>query len=329
MAKVFVSRELPGNALKKLTDSEHEVDVSEFDRQLAYQEFIERAKGADAVLSFLTDKINGAVADEIGPQLKVISNYAVGFDNITVDELTQKGIVVANTPSEEVNESVAEHSWALMLALARRIVEADEATKRGAYKGWEPHIFLGSNMIGKTLGIVGLGSIGSMVARRAKGWHMRVLYNKRSHDEEAERELGVEFADLDQLLAESDFVTLHVPLTPETHHLMNKETLGMMKKGAYLVNTARGPVVAEKDLADIMRTGHLGGVALDVFENEPAINPELVGMENVVLTPHIASATWEARNRMGDQAVDAILKVLSGQMPENIVNKDVWETRRS
>lgn len=326
--KIFVTRKFPGTALDKLSNSGHEVEISQLDRPLAAEELLEKGKGVDALLTLLTDEINAEVVDAIGPQLKIVSNYAVGFDNIVVDELTEKGVVVTNTPCDEVNEAVAEHAWALMLALARRIVEADESVKRGAYKGWEPSIFLGVNMTGKTLGIIGLGRIGTMVAERARGWNMRVLYNKRSRDEEAERKYGVEFAELDRLLAESDFVTLHVPLTPDTTHMMNKDTFAKMKKGAFLVNTARGPVVDEHDLVNALRTGHLGGAGLDVFETEPNVNPELIGMENVILTPHIASATWEAREKMGIMAVDAILDVFSDKKPQNIVNEEVWDKRR-
>jgi glyoxylate reductase len=322
--KIFVSRKIPGTALDKLASSGNEVNISEFDRPLTAKEFLERAKGADAILSLLTDKIDGEVVDAIGPQLKIISNYAVGFDNIKVNELTDRGMVVTNTQADEINEAVAEHAWALILSLARRIVEADEATRKGAYRGWEPSIFLGVSLIGKTLGIVGLGRIGSMVARRSKGYEMKVLYNKRSRDEKAEKGLGIEYADLDKLLAESDFVTIHLPLTDQTRQMFSRENLSKMKKGSYLINTARGPIVNEQDLADALRSGHLAGVALDVFENEPNINAELVGMENVVLTPHIASATWEAREKYGQLAVDAILQTLSGEQPPNIVNREVW-----
>ena len=328
MAKIFVTRKIPGSALDKLKSSENEVVVSEFDRPLTAEELLEKGKGVDALMTLLTDKVNGDVLDSIGPQLRVVSNYAVGFDNIMVKEATDRGVVITNTPSDEVNESVAEHAWTLMLALARRIVEADEATKRGAYKGWEPNIFLGVNLVGKTLGIIGLGRIGLRTAKRAKGWDMRVMYNKRSRDEKAESELGIEFSSLDDLLAQSDFVSMHVPLTEDTRHMINKETLAKMKKGAYLINTARGPVVDEHDLVDSLRSGQLAGAALDVFDNEPNVNPELVGMENVILTPHIASATWEARNKMGTQAVEAVLNTFSGKMPSNIVNKDVWSKRR-
>ncbi len=326
--KIFVVRKIPGGALERLFSSGNEVKVSEFDRPLTEEELLQGADGCDALLTLLTDKINADVMDAIGPQLKIISNYAVGFDNIDVEAATQRGIVVTNTPSDEVNQAVAEHTWALILALARRIVEADESVKRGAYSGWEPAIFLGVSLAGKTLGIIGLGRIGTMVARRAKGFGMRVLYNKRSRDEEAEKELGVEFSELDKLLAESDFITLHVPLTDETRHMINKSAFEKMKKGAFLVNTARGSVIDEHDLVDALRSGILGGAALDVFDNEPNVNPELINMENVILTPHIASATWEAREKMGQQAVEAILKVLAGEKPENLVNENVWDSRR-
>lgn len=314
--------------MEKLKEAGYEFDVSEVDRPLTGEELVEKVKGADGLLTLLTDRIDGDLMDAAGPQLKIISNYAVGVDNIDVKGASDRGIVVVNTPSEEVNEAVAEHTWALILSLARRIVEADEATRRGGYKGWEPDIFLGVNLVGKTLGIVGLGRIGSMVARRAKGYNMTVLYNKRTPDKEAEKELGVKFVTVDELLGQSDFVSLHVPLTEETRHMMNKETLGKMKVGAFLINTARGPVVAERDLVEALKSGHLGGAALDVYDNEPTIDPELIGMENIVLTPHIASATKEARDKMGEQAVAAILDSLEGKKPANLVNEEVWEKRR-
>ena len=326
MAKIFVTRKIPGNI--EILKNNNEFSTSEFDRPLTSQELIEKAKGSDAILSLLTDKIDGEVMDAIGPQLKVISNYAVGFDNINIKDATDRGIVVCNTPCDEVDEAVAEHTWALISSLSRRVVEADEATKRGAYKGWEPDIFLGTSLIGKTLGIIGLGGIGQMVARRAEGYKMKVVYNKHTRDTECEEKLGVKYCTLDTLLSESDVVTLHVPLTEETRHLMNKSAFEKMKRGSFLINTARGTVVDEHDLVDALRSGHLSGAALDVFDNEPNIDPELVGMENVILTPHIASATHEAREAMATLAVNGIVKTLSNELPENIVNKDVWETRR-
>lgn len=328
MAKIYVTRKIPGESLEKLKTSGNDVTISDVGRPLTPEELLNGIKGADAVLSLLTDKIDGDVMDAAGPQLKIISNYAVGFDNIDTDAATKRGIIVCNTPSDEVNEAVAEHTWALILALARRIVEADEATRRGAYKGWEPDIFIGTNVIGKALGIVGLGRIGTMVARRATGYKMNVLYNKREPDPTAEQELGVKFVSLDELLRQSDFVTLHVPLTDETRHMINKDTLAKMKTGAFLVNTARGPVINERDLVDALRSGHLGGAALDVFDNEPNIAPELIEAPNVITTPHIASATWEARNKMGEQAVAAIIDTMTGTKPQNMVDEKVWEVRR-
>lgn len=326
MAKIFVTRKIPGNI--EILKNDKEFSMSEFDRPLTPQELIEKAQGSDALLSLLTDKIDGDVMDAIGPQLKIISNYAVGFDNVNIKDATDRGIVVCNTPCDEVDEAVAEHTWALISALSRRVVEADEATKRGAYKGWEPDIFLGTSLIGKTLGIVGLGGIGQMVARRADGYKMKVIYNKHTRDTDCEEKLGVKYCTLDTLLSESDVVTLHVPLTEETRHLMNKSAFEKMKRGSFLINTARGAVVDEHDLVEALRTGHLAGAALDVFDNEPNIDPELVGMENVILTPHIASATHEAREAMATLAVNGILKTLRNEVPENIVNKEVWENRR-
>jgi len=325
---IFITRKIPGENLKALTDLGHTVDVSPYDRPLEEEELVERVAGKDVLLTLLTDRIDSDLMDAAGPQLKIISNYAVGFDNIDIKAATDRGIVVTNTPSDEVNEAVAEHTWALILCLSRRIVEADEATRRGGYRGWEPDIFMGKSLIGKTLGIVGLGRIGSMVARRAIGYNMTLLYNKRTPDVEAERKLGIQFVSLDELLAKSDYVTLHVPLTDETRGMMNTQSFSKMKQGSFLVNTARGPIVSEHDLVEALRSGHIAGAALDVFENEPDINPELLGMQNVILTPHIASATWEARNKMGQQAITAILDALQGKKPENIANPDVWEKRR-
>jgi glyoxylate reductase len=333
--KIFVTRKIPGNHLEKLKTSGNEVIISEFDRPMTGEELVSGVKGAEAILSLLTDRIDGDLMDAAGPQLKIISNYAVGFDNVDIKAATDRGIVVTITPSEEVNEAVAEHTWALIMALARRIVESDEFirqqgyfAKMGGYKGWEPDLFLGPSLLGKTLGIIGLGRIGGMVARRAKGYNMTILYNKHKPDPEAEKEFGVKFATLDELLAQSDFVSLHVPLTDETRGMINKETLAKMKKSAYLINTARGPVVDESDLIEALKSGKIKGAALDVFESEPNVSPELISMPNVVMTPHIASATWEAREKMGEQAVTAILDILSSKKPENIVNEEIWERRR-
>ncbi len=317
--KVLITRQIPGDYLDKFESAGFEVDLWKEDRPMPREVFLEKAAGVDALLCLLTEKIDAELFDKAGANLKMVSNYAVGFDNIDVDEAKKRGIVVTNTPCKEVNEAVAEHTWALILALSRRIVESDEAIRRGGYYGWDPDVFLGRSLVGKTLGIVGLGNIGSMVARRAAGYEMKVVYNKRTQDPQAESELGVKFVSLDELLAVSDFVSLHVPLTEETRGMMDKTAFEKMKRGSFLINTARGPVVREQDLAEALRSGVLAGAALDVFENEPNINPELLAMENVILTPHIASSTVEARLKMTELAVSSILDFFAGKEVANKV----------
>jgi glyoxylate reductase len=326
--KILVTRQIPGDHLSKLKEAGHEVVISDVNRPLTPGELVEKVKGVDIILSLLTDKIDGEIMDAAGPELKIISNYAVGFDNVDIQAATDRGIIITNTPCDEVNEAVADHTFALLLSLNRRIVEADKAVREGAYKGWEPNVFLGSNIKGKTLGIIGMGRIGGMVAKKAKGFEMNVLYNKREPDKSLEEELGVKFASLDDLLANSDFVSIHVPLTEETRHMISKVALAKFKKGAFLINTARGPIVNENDLVESLRNGQLAGAGLDVFDNEPNLNPELIGLNNVVLTPHIASATEEAREKMGELAVAAILDFVGDKMPANIANPDAWPKRR-
>lgn len=320
MSKILITRKIPGKALEKLKD--HEVVTFDFDRVMTPQEILEYGPGTDAVLTLLTDRWTAEMMDAF-PNLKIIANYAVGFDNVDLEAATERGIVVTNTPSNEVNEAVAEFTWAMIFSLAKQTVAADNFAKAGKYSGWRPDIFLGHNLTGKTLGIVGLGRIGSMVAKRAEGFEMKMLYNTRNRDQEAENSMHVEYKELEQLLGESDFVTLHVPLVEETKHLVNAEKIGKMKQGAYLINTARGGIVDEEALVEALKSGKLAGAALDVHEKEPQMNPELMQMDNVILTPHIASATVEVREKMTEQAVDAVLKVLAGEEPETIVNKEV------
>lgn len=323
--KIFITRQVPGLNIDKL-QAVGEVVISPHDRPISLEELVNGVATADALLCLLNDHIDAKVLDN-APNLKIISNYAVGFDNIDVKSATERGIVVTNTTCDQVSEAVAEFTWAMMLTLSRRIIEGDEFGRKGAYRGWEPDLFLGRDVYGKTLGIVGLGRIGTMVARRAKGFNMSVLYNKRERDEKVEQELGVQFSELDTLLATADFVTLHVPLSAETRHMIGEPQLSGMKPTAFLVNTARGGVVDERALVAALKSGKIAGAALDVHENEPEMNPELLMMENVILTPHIASATVEAREKMTELAVDAIVKTLAGEKPQNLVNEEVWEKR--
>lgn len=315
--KVVITRPIPGSAIERLRQAGYDLQINPNDRVLPADELKSFVAGADAILALLTDRIDAEVLDAAGSNLKVISNYAVGFDNIDLEAAKQKNIIITNTPSDKISECVAEFTWAVILALSRRVIEGDEFGRKGAYRGWEPDIFLGRDVYGKTLGIIGLGRIGSMVARRAKGFNMEIVYTKKEPDPKAEQELKVKYQDLSSLLTQSDYVTLHVPLTPETHHLISEETLSQMKPSAYLINTARGGVVDEHALVTALKSGKIAGVALDVHENEPNMNPELLLMENVILTPHIASATHEVREEMTKIAVDNILAVLSGQPPLN------------
>lgn len=332
---IFVTRKIPGDSLEKLKVGGNEVTISELDRPLTPEELLSKSKGVDAILSLLTDRIDADLMDAIGPQLKIISNYAVGFDNVDVKAASDRGIIVTNTPSDEVNEAVAEHTWALILALTRRVVESDEFVRHqgyfaqtGGYKGWEPGMFLGPSVKGKTLGIIGLGRIGTMVAIRAKGYDLNVLYNKHEPDSAVEADYGLKFVPLDELLSNSDFVTIHVPLTDETRGMIDKDTFEKMKNGSYLINTARGPIVDESDLISALESGKLAGAALDVFESEPNVSPKLISMPNVIMTPHIASATFEAREKMGEQSVGAILDVFQDVKPQNMVDEKVWSNRR-
>src|SRR3989344_4104600 len=310
MARIFVTRKIPfwDEISKPLADAGHELTVYPNNRKIERPELLaELEKGYEALLCLLTEKIDEEVLVHAG-NLKMVANDAVGFDNIDVPACQRKNIMVTNTPSNKVNESVAEHAWALMLALTRRIVEAHEFMRNAAYEGWEPEIFVGQDMAGKTLGIVGMGRIGTMVAKRAEGFGMKVVSFSRSG--------GVS---LEDLVKQSDYVSLHVPLTAETKHLINAKNLPLFKKTAYLVNTARGPVVNEVEVVEALRAGMLAGYGMDVYENEPHPNPEMLGMPNVVMTPHIASATVAARRDMGEIAVKNLVEGLAGRVPPNLV----------
>ncbi len=320
--KVYITRRIPEPGIEMIR-KEHEVEINPYDRVLTREELLQAVKGKDGILCLLTDKIDAEVFDAAGPQLKVVSNYAVGYDNIDVNEATKRGIVVTNTPGV-LTETTADLAWALILATARRIVEADKFTRAGKYEGWAPMLFLGQDVYGKTLGIVGMGRIGQAVARRAKGFNMKVLYNDiRRIPEETEKELNATFVSLDELLEQSDFVSLHTYLSPETYHLINEERLRKMKKTAYLINTSRGPVVDESALVRALKEGWIAGAGLDVYEFEPKLVPGLAECENAVLLPHIASASVETRTKMATMAAENLLAVLAGKMPPNPVNPEV------
>ncbi len=297
----------------------HNVTVSPHDRVLSKSELIEMGRGSDALLCLLTDKIDGEVLDGIGSQVKIVANYAVGFDNLDLAAIKQRGIIATNTPGV-LTESVAEHAFSLILSIAHRIPESDRFTRAGKYHGWEPELLLGQDVSHKTIGILGLGRIGSRVAYHARGFDMRVLYYDVKRNEQFEQEMKAEFrATPEEILRESDFVSVHVPLLPTTRHLINAERLAMMKRSAYLVNTSRGPVIDEAALVEALRNGVIRGAALDVFENEPALAPGLAELENVILTPHTASATEETRAEMSRLAAENIIAFSEGKAPPNLI----------
>lgn len=321
--KVFVTRRLPKLALE-LLGKETDFEVNPEDRVLKKEEIIAGVKEKDALLCMLTDKVDAEVMDA-SRRLKVISNCAVGFDNIDVNAATKKGIAVSNTPGV-LTETTADLTWALLMAVARRIVKADEYVRTEKWDGWAPMLFLGEDVHGKTLGIIGLGRIGLAMARRAKGFDMKVLYHDVRRKERLEKELGIKYVSFDELLRESDFITCHVPLLPSTYHLIGERELKLMKRSAYLINTSRGPVVDELALVKSLEEGQIAGTALDVFENEPRIPKELIKMDNVVLMPHIGSASVETRTKMATIAVENLLSVLRGKVPPNLVNPEIIKT---
>lgn len=321
MAKIFITRKIPDAGIKKLKER-FEVAVSPHDRALSKEELISVLcdNKYDAVLCLLTDKIDVTVFDAAGPQCKIFANYAVGIDNIDLAAAKERNIMITNTPGV-LTDTVAEHTFALMLAISHRIAEADKFIRAGKYTGWAPELLLGTNLSRKIIGVVGLGRIGSRVAHHAvDGFDARAIYHDVKRNEEFEKAFGAEFREnLDDLLREADYVSLHVPLLSTTKHLINAERLKLMKPSTYLINTSRGPVVDEAALVFALQNKIIKGAALDVFENEPKLASGLVELDNVILTPHIASATEEARSKMSEMAADNIIAALDGKIPPNLV----------
>jgi len=324
--KVYVTRELPERGMKIIREN-FDVEVWPEYGPPPKEEIIEKAKDVDALVTLLSDKIDVEVFDS-APKLKIVAQMAVGFDNIDVNEATKRGIYVTNTPGV-LTETTADFAWALLMAVARRVVEADKYVRSGRWKvNWHPSMLLGRDIHGATLGIIGAGRIGAAVARRAKGFSMKILYNSRTRKADLEKELGAKYVDLETLLRESDFVSIHVPLTKETYHMINEERLRLMKRTAYLINTSRGPVVDEKALYKALKEGWIAGAALDVFEQEPtpADNP-LLKLENVVVAPHISSASYETRSRMAEIVAENLVAFFEGRKPPNLVNPEVLKVR--
>lgn len=317
--KIFICQPLPDPAVTMLKKAGHAVKVYPKEHIISRKELLKGVRGADAILSLLTDKIDGAVMDAAGPQLKIVANYAVGIDNIDLAAAKKRGVLVTNTPGVLTN-SVAVLTLALLLAIAKRIPEADRFTRAGKYKGWGPKLFLGADLLEHTLGIVGSGRIGSRLAELAKnGLNMNIIYTDVKRDLKFEKTFDATFKKLPVLLKESDFVSLHVPLLPSTRHLIGAKELRMMKKTAYLINTSRGPIVDEKALVSALKTKQIAGAALDVYEHEPKLTSGLAKLENVILTPHIASGSLSTRKKMSQMAAENIIRALKGKTPPNLV----------
>jgi glyoxylate reductase len=321
MALIFVTRKIPDTGLRWMREGGHDVVVSEKDGVLTPEELRAAlaARPYDGVVSLLTDTIDASIL-EVAPQVKIVANYAVGFNNIDVKGLQAAGVVVTNTPGV-LTDTVAEFTVSLILALAKRIPEGDRFTRARKYDGWAPELLLGSDLAGKTLGIVGAGRIGSGVARRlSAGFGMQVKYYDIARSEALEAEVPSEyFESLEKLLQVSDVVSIHVPLLPQTEHLINAERLALMKSSAYLVNTSRGPVVDEVALVDALKNHVIRGAALDVFENEPALAPGLARLDSVILTPHIASASEETRGKMSELVGLNVNEFFLGHIPPHKV----------
>lgn len=319
--KVFVTRRIPDAGLDML-EARCDVAVNPEDRAMTRDELLAAVADADGVIGLLTDRIDAGFFDA-APRLKGYANYAVGFDNIDVAEATRRGLPVSNTP-DVLTDATAELAWALLFAAARRVVESDAVMRSGKWSGWGPMQFIGGDVTSKTLGIVGAGRIGTAMAMMSRGFNMRVLYTRVSGPNEVlDRELTARHVELDELLAESDFISIHVPLTDRTRHLFDARAFSRMKQRAVLINTSRGPVINEADLVEALRTGEIAAVGLDVYENEPAMAAGLADCPNAVLLPHVGSATRSARDDMAILAAENLLAMLTGKTPPTCLNPEV------
>jgi len=319
--KIFITHPL-FPAVRELLDGQFETEYWRGPHPLPRQELLSRVGGLDGLVCLLSDKINDELLDR-APRLRIAATVSVGFDNIDVPACTRHRVVATNTPGV-LDDTTADLAWALLMAVARRLVEGDTMIRTGKWTGWEIDQFMGGDVWGKTLGIIGFGRIGQEVARRASGFKMKILYHNRKRAPiEKEREFRATYVDCDILLRESDFVSLHVPLTTETRHLVNREALGKMKPTAYLVNTTRGPVVDEAALAEALEKRQIAGAGLDVFEREPQVLPELLPLANVVLTPHIGSGSTETRTNMGLRAAKNVVAFFNGERPADTLNPEV------
>lgn len=323
--KILVTRQLPAGAMA-LLQKDFEVECNPNDRVFSREELLSAAKDKDGLLPLLTDRIDAEVMDHAGRGLKVIANYAVGYNNIDVGAATERKIAVSNTPGV-LTDTTADLTMALILAVARRIVEGDAFARAGKYMGWDPLLLVGADVHHKTLGLFGFGRIGFAVAKRVAGFDMRILYHDNLRAKpHLEEQVNAEYVSKETLLKDSDFISLHLPLTPETEHFIGPRELSLMKPTAFIINTARGEVIDEEALATALQEKRIAGAGLDVFEHEPKIHPALTKMGNVVILPHIGSASIETRTKMGLMAAENLIAALINEkVPPNCVNPEIYE----
>ena len=319
---VYVTRRIPQEGID-LLQARCDVEINPHDRPLTRKELLEKVRGRDGILCLLTDRIDAEVF-EAAKGAKGFANYAVGYDNIDVQEATKHGFPISNTPGVLTN-ATAEMAWALLFAVSRRVVESDTFMRSGQWKGWGPLQFIGGDVTGATLGVVGVGRIGTEMALKSRGFNMKVLYTDPIRNETLEKELQAEQVDLDTLLQAADFVSIHVLLFPETRHLFGKREFRLMKKTAFLINTSRGPVINEAELVEALKSGEIAGAGLDVYEHEPLMTEGLKDLPNVVVTPHTASATRSSRGGMARLAAENLLAMLDGKEAPNCVNPEVYK----
>ncbi|MEW6235012.1 MAG: D-glycerate dehydrogenase [Candidatus Omnitrophota bacterium] len=323
--QVYVTRMLPQPALDRMKEAGFQFEVYPEDRAIPREVLLEKIKNRDGALCILTDAIDRDVFEQAN-KIRIFANYAVGYNNIDIGEATRRGIAVTNTPGV-LTDATTDLAWALLFAAARRIVESDADLRQGKFDGWGPMRFLGQDVTGAVLGVVGMGRIGKAFAARAAAFQMKILYVSRKPEPEFEAAYApsARRVELDELLRRSDFVSLHVPLSPETTHLIGERELRLMQPHAILVNTARGPIVDEGALVKALEEKWIWAAALDVYEQEPKVHPGLIGLSNAVLCPHIGSATFRTRTRMGLMAVENLIAFFSGKRPPNLVNSEIWK----
>jgi len=320
-ANVYITRMIPQETIDELKKL-HDVEVNELDRALTREELLKAVKGRDAIISLLTDTIDGDVLDSAGPQCKIVANYAVGFNNFDLKAATERGVVMTNTPGV-LDDATATHAWALLLTTARRISESERYVRDGKWEGWAPMAFIGQDVDGKTLGVAGLGRIGKKFAKKGIAFDMDIIYTNEHRDLAFEKEFNARFVDKETLLKESDYLSLHLPLLADTKHYIGENELGKMKPTAILINAARGPLIDEKALVQALKNKVIFAAGLDVFEDEPKLAPGLAELENAVIVPHIASATIQTRLAMGKIAINNVISVLNCEAPQTCINPEV------